>query len=161
MHKSELLIHRALCGLLDMLINRQNEIVARDRRLTPEDLDRTPRYIHLYLIASVDPAHLFVVDALQAELSDDIAGLVPLVFAAFELLLVDFAHIAKYMRRILPIDVVANRENFDDNAGIIILLFLNNCDNIRQHIIFYSNRIKSDMRVDLFLNLLDGNVNEF
>ena len=160
MHNGKLCIHRLLCSLLKMLVNRQNEIVARHGGLTTEQLYGTTGYIHLHLIAAVDAAHLLVVDALQAELTDDVARFISLVLAAFEFLLVDFAHIAKNVRCVFPVNIVTDRQHLDHDTRIVILLLLNDRDNVRQYIGFDANWVKSNVRINLLLNLRHRNIDE-
>ena len=143
-----------------MLVNRQHEIVARHRRLPPEQLHGPPRYVHLHLIAAVDAAHLLVVDALKTKLSDDVARLVAFILAAFQLLLVDLAHIAEYMRRIFSVDIVTDRQHLNHHTGVVVLLLLDDRDNIGQYVRFDTNRIEPDMRVNLLLNLRHRYIDE-
>ena len=69
----KLLIDGAFGGDLDRRIDRENEVVARDRLLCTEIIHGLARDINLDLPAAVRAAHRLVVDALQAKLADDVA----------------------------------------------------------------------------------------
>ena len=143
-----------------MLVDGEDEIIARYRGLTSEDLHGASRYIDLHLIAALDAADLLIVDAFQSELADDVAGFIPLVLALFKLHLVDFAHVAKDVCRILAVYVVTHGENLDDDTGIVVLLLLDNGNDIGQNIILDADGIKADVSIYLLLNLGDGNIDE-
>ena len=64
------------------------------------------------------------------------------------------------MCRILAVYVVTHGKNLDDDTGIVVLLLLDNGDDIGQNIILDANGVKADMRIDLLLNLGDGNIDE-
>ena len=160
MDDGKLLIDGALRRLLDVLVDGEDEIIARHRRLTSEDLHGPSRYIDLHLIAALDAANILIVDAFQSELADDVAGFIPLVLALFKLHLVDFAHVAKDVCRILAVYVVTHGKNLDDDTGIVVLLLLDNGNDIGQNIILDADGIKADVSINLLLNLGDGNIDE-
>ena len=64
------------------------------------------------------------------------------------------------MCRILAVYVVTHGKNLDDDTGIVVLLLLDNGNDIGQNIILDANGVKADMRIDLLLNLGDGNIDE-
>ena len=130
----ELLVDGLLGRLLQIDIDREFEIIARNRLLAAEDLHGLTRHVDLDLLAAVLAAQFLVVDLLEAELADDVARLVALVLHLLELSVVDLTDVAEGMRAFLLEDVVTDWRHFDDDAGVLALLLLDDGDDVRRDI---------------------------
>ena len=64
------------------------------------------------------------------------------------------------MRRIFSINIVTDRQNFDYNTGVVVLLLLNDRNNIGQHIGLNADWIKAHMRVNFLLNLFHRHIDK-
>ena len=145
---------------LQILVNCQYEVVARHRHLATEALDRLARDIHLDLVAAVLAAHILIIDFLQAELADDIAGLITVRLFLLELFVVDLAHIAERMRALLLEHIVANRRVLDHDARIEFLLLLDDGDDIGRNICLDADGIETAVTGDFRLDVLHRHVHE-
>ena len=160
MDGGKLIVNRTLGCLLDVAVNCQYKVISRYRGLTSQNLHRASRDVHLNLLTAFDAAHFLVIDTLKTKFTDDIAGLIPLTLAALQLLLVDLADITEYMCSIFAENIVAYRQYLDNNTRITVFLLLDNGNYIGQDIVFNTNWIKTDMRINFLLNLLDRYMNQ-
>ena len=150
----ELLVDGLLGCLLQVDIDREFEIIARDRLLAAEDLHGLARHVDLDLLAAVLAAQLLVVDLLEAELADDVAGLVALVLHLLELGVIDLTDVAEGMRALLLEDVVADWRHFDDDAGVLALLLLDDGDDVRRDIRLDADGVEAAVAGNLRLDLI-------
>ena len=150
----ELLVDGLLGRLLQVDIDREFEIIARNRLLAAEDLHRLARHVDLDLLAAVLAAQLLVVDLLEAELADDVAGLVALVLHLLELSVVDLTDVAEGMRALLLEDVITDWRHFDDDTGVLALLLLDDGDDVRRDIRLDADGVEAAVAGNLRLDLI-------
>ena len=153
-------VDRFLGRRLQVFVNRQHEVVARHGHLAPEALDRPAGDIDLDLVAAVLAAHVLIVDLFEAELADDVAGLVALIFLIFEFLIIDLADIAERMSALLLQHVVADRLVLDHDTRIEVFLFLDDRDDVGRDIRLDPDGVEAAVRRNLRLDVLDWHVDE-
>ena len=156
----KLLIDGAFGGDLDRRIDREDEVVARDRLFRAEVVHGLARNIDLDLPAAVRAAHRLVVDALQAKLADDVARLVAFRLALFQLLVADLADVTEDMRPPRLVDVIADRLRLDHDARVLVALFLDDRIDLRADVLLDAYGIEADMRVDLLVDLFRRHMKE-
>lgn len=150
----QLFIHGFFRGLLQIDVNRQFEVITGNCLFASENLYRLARHIDFDLLAAVFAAQFLIIYFLQAELADDITGLIAFVLHFFQLSIVDFADIAKRMRAFLLQDVIADRRDFDDDAWVLALLFLDDGDNIGGDIGLDADGVKAAVPRNLLLDFV-------
>ena len=147
--------------LLQVFINRQNQIVAGFGFLPAQNSNGLARNVNFDLLAAVFAANIFIVNALQTEFANDVARLVALIFFSLKLGVGNFADVAESMCALLLERVISKRLNFDNHAGILLFLLLDNRNNVLRHVGANSNRVEAGMHGNFLLNFFKRHVQKF
>ena len=156
----ELFVNGLLGRLLQFDVDRELEVIARYRLLAAENLHGLARHVDLDLLATVLAAQLLVVDLLDAEFADDVAGLVALVLHLLELGVVDLTDVAKGVRAFLLENVVADWRDLDDDTRVLALLFLDDRDDVRRDIRLDADGVEAAVTGNLRLDLVRRHLQE-
>ena len=113
---------RLLAGLLNVVIDRQPQLVARLRRPRGELCAEVAAGVHLHAVGAVAPAQVAVVRVLDPRLPDAVALRHAQVALLLELGRVDLPHCPEQVRPDLVVRVLAQGHLLDVHAGIAVLV---------------------------------------
>ena len=119
--RAAIVLERVLGDALQVEIQRDGEVVARERLGARERADRAPPGVDLHLLGAGGAVQLLLVGALDAELADVVRALVvggePLRFDALHVGVVDASDVADRVRGDLALRVGAEEPRLDLEAG--------------------------------------------